>query len=549
MKRGWVGVLLAAACAAGQIAHGQAPEAGAAFVAPGPVEPLRPHVMAALAGITRDAVAAHVRFLASAALEGRGLGARGLDAAAEYAAATLAIAGLEPVPQAEGGIPAEPYFHPVPIREITRRGGHVLVERRRGDALESWTFAHGVDAVLPRLLPRVISAPAVYAEYGIRTASPSRDDYRDLDVRGRIVVVEDGVPKGAEWSRPALAGRWASPHTDDRHEAKRALAESLGARALVVIEREGFAAAAAASAAAPAFFAPFDAGEDPSSHVPVVRVSGRAGRILLAGGAAPAGEPGGDVPRPLPGTVVSIAASGTERAIVSRNVIGMIRGSDPRLRDEAVVVGAHLDHLGVRDGAVYPGADDNASGVASLLEMAKAFAAAPARPKRTVVVAFWTGEEEGHLGSEHYAAHPAWPLARTSAYVNLDMIGHPWKAEEIAALVKEARLEHGAAFLAAVKPADFVELGVADSAPHLEPVLARAARACGLALHLDRTNGRSGGSDYRAFARRGVPFVRVFGNFFDGYHEPVDTADRLDAEQVAKVARLAFASAWLLADR
>jgi hypothetical protein len=88
-----------------------------------------------------------------------------------------------------------------------------------------------------------------------------------------------------------------------------------------------------------------------------------------------------------------------------------------------------------------------------------------------------------------------------------------------------------------------------DSAPDLAPVLAKAARGSGLALHLDRTDGKSGGSDYREFARKGLPFVRFFGNYFDGYHEPTDTPDRLDAGQVLKMARLALASAWLMADR
>jgi hypothetical protein len=90
---------------------------------------------------------------------------------------------------------------------------------------------------------------------------------------------------------------------------------------------------------------------------------------------------------------------------------------------------------------------------------------------------------------------------------------------------------------------------VADSAPDLGPVLVQAARATGLALHLDWTDGKSGGSDYRAFARRGRPFVRFFGNYFDGYHEPTDTIDKLDPGQVLKMARLALAAAWLFADR
>ena len=133
MKRGVV-ALLAVACLTAQALQGQAPSAGAAdFVAPGPVVPLTPQVMTAMSAITKTVMAAHVGFLASPALEGRGLGARGLDGAAEYAAAALAIAGVEPVPQAGGGIASAPYFHPVPLREVTGRGGRLTVGRRTGD--------------------------------------------------------------------------------------------------------------------------------------------------------------------------------------------------------------------------------------------------------------------------------------------------------------------------------------------------------------------------------------------------------------------------------
>ncbi len=92
-------------------------------------------------------------------------------------------------------------------------------------------------------------------------------------------------------------------------------------------------------------------------------------------------------------------------------------------------------------------------------------------------------------------------------------------------------------------------MGLAQWAPELAPLLVRAAQGTGVALHVDRVEGSDGGSDYRAFARRKVPFLRFFGNYFDGYHEPIDTADRLDGTQVRKMARLALAAAWLIADR
>jgi hypothetical protein len=389
----------------------------------------------------------------------------------------------------------------------------------------------------------------VYAGYGIRASSPARDDYQGLDVQGKVVVIHAGLPSDPEWQRPELRERYAAESGRRRFAAKAQLAASGGAVAVVAIEEPAYASAIASGADAPAavFYTPFE--RDEEAGLPIVRLSAAAGDAILAA-AGPADQAlSSAAPRALPGTTGTLTFGGDERLVLSRNVIGMIRGSDPARRDEAVVIGAHMDHLGRPADKLYPGADDNASGVAALLEIARAFAAGGRPPKRTVIFAFWTGEEEGHLGSAHYARHPVWPLERTAVYLNLDMIAHPWTADEVKALVSGAQLERGDEFLARVKPADFIELGVADTAPDLAPVLIQAARATGLALHLDWTDGRSGGSDYRAFARNGRPFVRFFGNYFDGYHEPTDRVETLDAGQVLKMARLALAAAWTLADR
>jgi Zn-dependent M28 family amino/carboxypeptidase len=285
----------------------------------------------------------------------------------------------------------------------------------------------------------------------------------------------------------------------------------------------------------------------PADDPPLVPVSPVVADTLLASLGLTSQSAETSRPRDLPSVTATIRVSGTETLTWGRNVVGVIAGSDPKLRDEAVVIGAHMDHLGRAGDRLYPGADDNASGVAALLEIARGFAASPRRPARTLVFAFWTGEEEGHLGAAHYCRHPAWPLDRTAVYLNLDMIAHPWLRAEIEKLVADTGLERGDEFLKAVDPSRFIELGLAEWAPDVGQVLLSAARGLGLALHLDRTDGRSGGSDYREFARRGVKFVRFFGNYFDGYHEPADRVEALDPEQVLRVARLALASAWLLA--
>ncbi len=538
LAAGCLGAALAAA-AAGQTAA--APSAADDFVAPAAAEALPAPVAAVVAGIQAPALAAHVRFLASPALEGRGLGGRGLDAAAEYAAAALALAGVPPL--------GAGYVQAVPVREIAGLGGDVTVERRSGATTVARTFVSGVDCAFADQEPRTVTGPLVFAGYGVREPKLGRDDYAGLDVRGAVVVVLAGVPAGEPWQKPGILSRWAPADPDERWDAKCEAAGALGATAVLGVEAEDAALAeiAARRARAP-FFLPH-ASADARRDAPLVRVSATVADALLAAAGLDHASAGAARPARIADVAVTLRTTGSERLLTSRNVVGVVRGADPGLREEAVVVGAHLDHLGRVGDAVHPGADDNASGVAALVEIARAIAGAQARPRRSVVVAFWTGEEEGHLGSAYYVAHPLWPLARTAAYLNLDMIGHPWLPEEIRKLVTDAGLPDGSAFLAQVKAAEFVEPGVPPGRPELDGALRAAARGAGLALHFDRTDGLHGGSDYREFARAGVPFVRFFGNFFPAYHEPGDTADALDPEQVQRVARLALATAWLLADR
>jgi len=518
------------------------PSSAADFIRFPELEPLPPPIAAAVAALRSPALAAHVGFLASPALEGRGLGARGLDAAAEYAAAQLALAGVPPLAE-------KTYFQSVPLREITAGTGAIEIERRRGDDIDRRTFVSGTDGLIPQIPARSFTASVVFAGYGIRETAPERDDYRGLDVKGKIVVLLGCAPEGAVWRTPALVERWAAEKADERYTAKRELARRLGAIAVLAVEGDDWATKILPKNKPDekTFWRLEDDGLD-DEGILLARVSPAVGAALLAGDGKTGGT-GATVPRALPGVTVTLRTNGKERTLVSRNVVGYLAGSDPKLASEAVVLGAHLDHLGVVDGVAHPGADDNASGVAALLEIARAFAASPERPKRTLVFAFWTGEEEGKFGSARWVRHPLWPLAKTVVYLNLDMIGHPWTVEEIRKLVADSGLTGGDRFLEGLTPADFVEPGVADFAPDLWPVLARAARGIGLALHLDRTPGIYGGSDYRDFARARIPFLRFFGNFFKGYHEPGDTPDGIDPAEVQKTARLALATAWLLADR
>ncbi len=552
MRKLIISLCLVVAVALGGLAAGQEAKPAAKvaddFVSARPFEPVPAPLAAALAGIKAPALAASIAFLASPSLEGRGLGSHGLDAAAEYVAASLALAGVPPLAETDEKKPApEAYFQPVPIREITGFTGEVTVETRGGEEVRTRSFRSGVDCLFSEMAPQSVAAPVVFAGYGIREEKLGRDDYRGLEVRGRIVLVLGGLPSGVEWQKPELVARYGAEKARERWAVKVETVRALGAVAVLGVEGDDFATRLVRKEQVePRFFLPFG-GAGATEALPLVRVSPVAAGAILAVANLDSASARAAKPLALPGVTITIRTGGTERLITSRNVVAFIAGSDAKLREEAIVIGAHMDHLGRIGDIVYPGADDNASGVSALLEIAKAFVAAPDRPKRTLVFAFWTGEEEGKFGSGYWVRHPFWPLKHTVAYLNLDMIGHPWSMEEIRKLVADTGLPNGEQFLAKVKPAEFAEPGVAEWSPELAEVLRRAGPAAGLALHLDRTDGTSGGSDYRDFARAGIAWVRFFGNFFPAYHEPGDTPDQLDPVQVQRMARFCLATAWLLA--
>jgi len=230
--------------------------------------------------------------------------------------------------------------------------------------------------------------------------------------------------------------------------------------------------------------------------------------------------------RPLPGFAFSVALHETtlEEPTVA-NVVGILEGSDRTLRDEAVVFTGHMDHVGAVGGRCQPsqalpaasvcnGADDNASGTVGVIELAEAFAALRPRPARTLVFAAVTAEERGLLGARHYVDHPVVPIERTVAEINLDMIAR--NPRDTVGLVEK----------------DYTSLGsVVDRVVREHPELR---------LSLKAHPGPYQASDHFPFAQRGVPSLFFFSGIHDDLHTSADNVDRADAEQAARIVRLAF---------
>lgn len=204
------------------------------------------------------------------------------------------------------------------------------------------------------------------------------------------------------------------------------------------------------------------------------------------------------------------------------NTVGLVRGSDPELRDEYVLFTAHMDHVGVgrpvQGDSIYNGADDDASGTVTVIELARAFAELDPAPRRSVIFLAVSGEEKGLLGSRYYAENPAYPLDRTVANLNLDMVGRNWSDTIVVIGKDESSLGPQVERIAAAHPE--LDMAVIDDLWPEESFYTR--------------------SDHYNFARRGVPILFFFNGTHEDYHQPSDEADRIGYDKMARIGRLLF---------
>lgn len=364
------------------------------------------------------AIASHIHFLASDALEGRETGMRGFDVAAEYVRAQFEAIGLQPM---HGD-----WFQHFALRAAT------LDEEHSSFALNGKPLVIRKDFLLRPDFARdsvAVDAPLVMTGFGVTAPELHHDDYAGIDARGRIVVMFSGAPKPFP---PDQRAYYSSA------DVKRHNAAAHGAVGILTIStttdelRNPFEKRARQSGIVPMTY--LDAGGNPVDVLESIKgsasLSGKAAEALFAGAAVPLDRLLADAEN---GVAHSFALDGTASIktvtrfsqVTSENIIGVLPGGDATLRDEYVVVSAHLDHLGnhpAADGSdgLYNGAYDNASGIACLIEIARGLAAGP-RPKRSILFVAFTGEEKGEQGSEYFVHFPPVPARQLVADVNMDM--------------------------------------------------------------------------------------------------------------------------------
>ena len=449
--------------------------------------------------ITPAALLETVSFLASPELEGRLAGSEGYRRAASWAADRFRALGLEPLGDGD-------YLQRLrlELNEVER----CLLE------LPDWQgepLVQGVDWSCRGFTGSGrIEAPVVFAGYGLSEPERGYDDYAELDVRGRVVLVFEQPPA---WTLDDQG--WGEAH---KPRPKAITAVEHGALAMLTVSRPDVS-----WNPQPIGSVMHGPGEQPRG-VPQLEVAPRVAAWLLEGldtdlAGLQARIDGSKSPasQPLERLVTVDVQAWYEPQAPSANVVGILRGADPALRDEYVVVGAHLDHVGQQGPVLYPGANDNGSGSAAVLAVAHAMVRSPQPPARSVIFVLYAAEESGLLGATHMASNSPVPLESIVAVVNMDCIGH------------------GSGTL---------KLGGGEASPRLWE-LARSLDSEHITV--DET-WYGGGADAQPWFDAGLPTLYfATEDSYTHLHKPGDTPDTLDPELHAAVARLAHRATLAIA--
>lgn len=480
-----------------------------------------------------------IAYLASDALEGRRTGTAGANDAAHYIAGEFSLLGLRPGMQMTGagrtrGEIRARYLQPFPYVSSVELGSNNLLFVNPGRADDAAQFMVGQDWMPLGFSTNasVKSGEMVFAGFGISSAELKYDDYAVSPVKGRVAIIFDGMPGGDNPHGPfARAGEI---------RFKVAAARAAGVQALLIIANEEKLTDDRLSRLS------YDnAGE---AGIPVVAISRRlAAKILGApdGNLAAFEQTADSRSLDAKGTALRAVVSGRKlnvdvnvvrRESPSFNVVGVLPGSDPKWKNEAIVIGAHYDHLGrggegslaPRAGDIHHGADDNASGVAGLIELARIFSTQ--KPRRTIVFIAFSGEEEGLIGSNYYVNHPIIALANTVAMINMDMIGREKENKLIVGGVGTAQ-EWRSWLQNSNTPRGLSESTPASFDRDALNKLVSSPTPFDLTLQEDGF----GPSDHSSFYGKQVPVLFFWTGNHEDYHKPSDTADKINYEGEARI--------------
>ena len=400
----------------------------------------------------------------------------------------------------------------------------------------------------------------IFAGFGTSAPALGHDDYGDTDVSGKVVLMLDHEPGEFDAASP-FDGVVTSEH--GRLVRKAAEAQRRGAAAVLVVadvhnhdDRLSIRGLMGSTwPAEPRRIPRYElAAWVEAIQIPAARITPElATRIVSGTGtdlealARRADRPAGFAALPVD-VEVEVTTAVERRRVTQHNVVGLLVGSDPTLRDEWIIVCAHFDHEGANGARIFNGADDDASGVAGLLEIAEAYALAArggTRPRRSILFAAWNAEERGLFGAWAYTEQPLAPLADTVALINMDMIG---RNEEVPP--RGGRRFRGLPAQTAASNRNAVNLLGYSYSADLRRAADAANAAIGLTLRFRYDHNRSNllrRSDHWPFLTRGVPALFVHTGLHPDYHTERDRPNKLNYEKMTRIVQLVYQLSWDLA--
>ena len=460
--------------------------------------------------ITEDDLKKHLYIVAGKDFEGRETATEGQRKAAAYIENHFKSLGLQP-----GNNGSYQMYYPVYRDSLASAA--IQINDKQFTLNEDFAVSIGSD-----YSSTLYGSDIVYVGYGL--SDSSRDDYKGLNVKGKIVLVLNGVPPGY----------LQSPATRRMFNAygKQDAAQKNGAIAVLVIQTDF--PRKDPSSLGNMYLNPYKKVIRPNTYY----VSEKIAQAIM-GDDYNAAKNGNAQPKTYT-TNIMLQINKTTMSLQSSDVLGFLEGTD--LKDQLVVISAHYDHLGKHGDVIYYGADDDGSGTVSILEISEAFAKAKAAgkgPRRSILFLANSGEEKGLWGSEYYSDHPAYNLDKTTVDLNIDMIGR----------LDDSRKKGDSTNYVYVIGDDKLS---SDLKPISEGVNKKYTK-----LELDykyndpkdpeRIYYRS---DHFNFARKGVPIIFYYDGMLDrDYHQPTDTPDKISYDLMAKRAKLVFFTAWEMANR
>ena len=460
--------------------------------------------------ITEEGLKKHLYTIASKEFEGRETGREGQRKAAAYIETQFKLIGLQPGNKGS-------YQMYYPLYEDTLISSSIKIGDQQYELNEDF-----VANTAANHNSTLYGSDIVFAGYGI--SDSARDDYKGLDVRGKIVLLLDGMPSDRLQSQ--IRGRNFNPY------GKQDAAQKNGAVAVMIIQnnfpRKGYAIRKGNM-----YMNPYRK----TIRLNTFYVSEKIAKAIM-GDDFKANDKAAMQPKTY-STDIMVDFTKTIIPLQSSNVLGYLEGTD--LKDQLVVISAHYDHLGKKDTVIYYGADDDGSGTVSILEIAEAFANAKKAghgPRRSILFLANSGEEKGLFGSEYYASHPVYDLAKTTVDLNIDMVGR----------IDPNRKNGDSTNYVYV-------IGDDKLSSDLKPISIEANKKY-TKLELDyKFNDPNDPeriyyrSDHYNFAKNGVPIIFYFDGIHKDYHRPTDTPDKINYDIMAKRAKLVFYTAWDMANR